>query len=96
MKRFCFFTIAILMLLPLHWATSQQAKIDTGTNIGVKEVKLAIPLFPSTSGVDKSAQLTQVFNQVLWDDLDYTGNLNLVARSFYPLGNFAGPGDIRV
>src|SRR5262245_38330079 len=95
MKRFLSFSI-LLALLPFHRALSQQGRIDTGITEGVKAARVAIPLLQSTSGGDKSGQLTQLFNQVLWDDLEYTGNLVLISRSFYPLGTFANPGDIRV
>jgi TolB protein len=94
MKRLL--TITILILLPVRWAASQQAQIESGTNRGVTAVRLALPLFSSTSGGDQSAKLTQIFNDVLWNDLDNTGPITLVSRSFYPVGNFVNPGDIHV
>jgi TolB protein len=94
MKRL---SIAILMLLlPVHWAASQQGRIEIGVNSGVKAVTIALPPFPTTSSGGKSDQLAKVFNDVLWDDLEYTGNINLVSKSFYPLGKFGSPGDIKV
>src|SRR5438093_7916464 len=90
------FTLAILMLLPLHWASAQQGRIEVRIDTGATAVKVAIPSFPSTSGGDKATQLTKLFNDVLWDDLNYTGNLVLLSPSFYPVGNFANPGDIHI
>src|SRR4029453_8436430 len=47
------------------------------------------------AGDAKTVQLTDLFNKVLWDDLDYSGVVTLVSRSFYPLGKFGSPADIK-
>lgn len=73
----------------------QQGRIDTGTNRGVIGVKIAVPEFQPAATDDKAAVLTSVFNKVLWDDLEYSGVLTLVSRSFYPLGQFDSSDDIR-
>jgi TolB protein len=72
--------------------------IQTGVTFsttGTPAVRIALPEFrPATS--DANAQrLTQVFNETLWNDLELSGNIELASRSFYPLGTFALPGDIR-
>src|SRR5215471_2440234 len=95
MKR-RYLILSFLLLLPVSWANSQQAQIDTGIRgQGPAAIRIAVPLFESTSG-SNGQQLSQIFNQVLWDDLAYSGNLELASRSFYPLGKIAGPGDVRV
>jgi len=94
MRRFLFFLI--LLLLPLHWSLSQQGRITTTIDKGAGEIKIAIPILQPTTAGDKSTQLSQIFNQVLWDDLEYAGSITLISRSFYPLGRFASPGDIKV
>ncbi|HMF01563.1 MAG TPA: Tol-Pal system beta propeller repeat protein TolB [Terriglobia bacterium] len=76
-------------------APKRAAQIRTGTNQGVIGVKIAVPEFQSASSDPKTAALLAIFNKVLWDDLDYAGGLTLVSRSLYPLGKFAGPGDIK-
>ena len=69
-------------------------QIFGGTKEGAIGVKLAIPEFQAATGDTKAAALTEVFNKVLWDDLDYSGGVTLVSRSLYPLGKFTSPGEI--
>lgn len=54
----------------------------TGTGLGVKKVRLALPDF--ASGNTATQPLAQVFNQVLWNDLDYSGLVDMASKSFYP------------
>jgi TolB protein len=77
-------------------SASPQGRIDAGTNIGTQEVRIAFPAFQSRSNDANAVKLTSLFNQVLWDDLDYSGNVALVSRSFYPIGKFQEPTDIKV
>jgi TolB protein len=77
------------------YARVQTPQIQTGTRSGVIGVKIAVPEFQPLGADAKSLQLTELFNKVLWDDLDYSGVVTLVSRSFYPLGKFSGPGDIK-
>jgi TolB protein len=55
----------------------------TGTGMGVKKVRLALPDFAARNAATQP--LAQVFNQVLWSDLDYSGLVEMVSKSFYPL-----------
>lgn len=91
--------IASLLIATVAYghAYVQGPQIQTGTRTGIVGVKVAIPEFQQASGSTdpKTAQLTDLFNKVLWDDLEYSGVLTLVSRSFYPLGKFANPGDIK-
>ncbi|MBI4474012.1 MAG: PD40 domain-containing protein [Acidobacteria bacterium] len=73
----------------------QIPQIQTGTREGVLGVRLALPEFQPTSSDPKLVTLTALFNQVLWDDLGYSGVVTLVSRSFYPVGRFSVPGDIK-
>lgn len=77
-------------------ASAQRGQIAAGTGKGVLGVKIAIPQFQASTADPKTAELTALFNTVLWDDLEYSGVLTLVNRTLYPLGKFAGPGDIKV
>jgi TolB protein len=77
------------------YARIQTPQITTGTSSGVIGVKIAVPEFQPLGADAKTIQLTNVFNKVLWDDLDYSGVVTLVSRSFYPLGKFSNPGDIK-
>jgi TolB protein len=87
---FLFIALAVAVAAP-----KRAAQIRTGTNQGVIGVKIAVPEFQSASSDAKTTALLATFNKVLWDDLDYAGGLTLVSRSLYPLGKFAGPGDIK-
>src|ERR1041385_2473317 len=73
-----------------------QGRVDTGINVGANEVRLAFPEFQARSTDPNLVKFTALFNQVLWDDLDYNGSISLVNRSFYPLGKFQSPTDIHV
>jgi TolB protein len=73
----------------------QQGRIDSGTNQGAQVVRIAVPEFQPASQDPKTTALTTLFNKVLWDDLDYSGGVALVSRSFYPIGKFSAPGDVR-
>ena len=74
----------------------QRGQIEIGINRGVLGVKIAVPEFLAAGTDPKTAMLAAVFNQVLWDDLEYSGVLTVVSRSLYPLGRFSGPGDIKI
>jgi len=75
-------------LKPATTGTVQQSQIDIGINKGILGVKIAVPEFQPAATDEKTAALTTLFNQVLWNDLDYSGVLTLVSRSFYPIGKF--------
>jgi len=59
--------------------------VKTGTSLGVEKVRLAVPDFkPSTTDPANTA-LLKTFNDTLWNDLDVSGVVELVSKSFYPL-----------
>jgi TolB protein len=59
--------------------------VKTGTSLGVEKVHLAVADFkPSTSDPGNTA-LLKTFNDTLWNDLDVSGVVELVSKSFYPL-----------
>ena len=59
--------------------------VKTGTSLGVEKVRLAVPDFkPSTTDPQNTA-LLKTFNDTLWNDLDVSGVVELVSKSFYPL-----------
>src|SRR2546426_1183068 len=76
---------------PTH---SEQGRVEAGTNIGAQEVRLAFPEFQPKGSDPNAVKLTNLFNQVVWDDLDYSGSVALVSRSFYPVGKFQVPTDV--
>jgi len=89
-----FFGLASISLYSVE--ARQRPDIQGGTNTGVQIVKIAVPEFQAAAEDPKAEALTATFNKVLWDDLDYSGVVTLVSRSFYPLGQFSSPEHIRV
>src|SRR5215469_17455668 len=55
----------------------------TGTGLGVSKVRVAVPDI-GVRGTTPPA-LEKTFHDVLWNDLEYSGVLELVSASFYPL-----------
>ncbi len=78
--RTLWLAVLILCLLPVRPAA--QDWFRTGTGLGVKKIRLALPDF---SGPGPNSSLGALFNQVLWNDLEYSGILEMVSKSFYPL-----------
>src|SRR5690349_13073120 len=92
MKTFGFLLIAITATTA---AFGLQGRFETGTDRGAATVKIAIPEFQPAAADAKTVALTAIFNQVLWDDLDFSGGVSIVGRSLYPIGKFSGPEDIK-
>src|SRR5579863_10124864 len=65
----------------------------TGTGLGVSKARLAVPdtVARSTFG----PPLPKTFHDVLWADLEYSGILDLVSPSFYPLQAPGQPSDLK-
>src|SRR6202140_2017565 len=59
--------------------------VKTGTSLGVEKVRLAVPDFKPSTGDPQNAALLKTFNDTLWNDLDVSGVVELVSKSFYPL-----------
>ena len=88
--RFWIFLLT-LSLLADSPAYGQEDIIRSGTGIGIERPRLAVSSFRATP---ESATLLRRFDETLWNDLDYSGILDLVSRSFYPLALPARPGDV--
>ena len=59
--------------------------VKTGTSLGVEKVRLAVPDFKPSTSDPQNAALLKTFNDTLWNDLDVSGVVELVSKSFYPL-----------
>jgi TolB protein len=59
--------------------------VKTGTSLGMEKVRLAVPDFKSSSPDPRNGTLLKTFNDTLWNDLDVSGVVELVSKSFYPL-----------
>jgi TolB protein len=77
-------------------AAGSQARIEGGINVGATTVRLALPFFP-ISGTNLPADagpLVDTFNETLWDDLEFSGIIELIGQSFYPVSQVSNPADI--
>lgn len=59
--------------------------VKTGTSLGVAKVRLAVADFKPSSTDPQNTALLKTFNDTLWNDLDVSGVVELVSKSFYPL-----------
>lgn len=71
-----------------------QDQIKTGTGLGVEKVRLAVPDFKPSTEDPQNTALLKTFNDTLWDDLDNSGVVELVSKSFYPLQVPGQPTDV--
>ena len=75
--------VAILVLLGLTApGVRAQDWFRTGTGLGVSKPKVAVADFVSRN--DTSAMLSALFSDVVRNDLDFSGILELASKSFYP------------
>jgi hypothetical protein len=68
---------AALILAPMTPTVLRAQQIVAGTNLGMKSVKLAVPEFRPTKPEPKINHLADVFNETLWNDLDFSGTVAL-------------------
>src|ERR1700719_3133323 len=74
--------LAALLILFGAKPAAAQDWFKTGTGLGVSKVRVAAPDF-AVRGATAPA-LEKTFHDVLWNDLEYSGILELVSASFYP------------
>ena len=74
--------IAVVFLSGPH-PTAAQDWFKTGTGLGITKARVAVPDTVARSTFTQP--LPKTFHDVLWADLDYSGILDLVSPSFYPL-----------
>ncbi len=78
---------ALVLFLSLLLSTSLFAQdwVKTGTSLGVEKIRLAVPDFKAANSDPQNAALLKTFNDTFWNDLDNSGVVELVSKSFYPL-----------
>src|SRR3954466_4275954 len=78
---------AVLLILTAVLPAVVQAQdwVKTGTSLGVEKVRLAVADFKTSTNDPANAALLKTFNETLWNDLDVSGVVELVSKSFYPL-----------
>lgn len=75
-------SVVLYSALPARQASQRQDVIKFGIDLKLELLKLAVADFRVSS--NEAAPLARVFNEVLWNDLDYAGIFDLVSKSFYP------------
>ena len=72
---------------------AQNDLIRTGTGIGMDRMRLAVSSFFASP---ENAPLTRVFDDTLWNDLDYAGIFELASKSMYPLSLPSRPTEMKL
>jgi TolB protein len=89
-------TAWILILLAFLASTCSFAQdwVRTGSGLGVEKVRLAVPDFKPSNSDPQNTALLKIFNDTFWNDLDNSGVVELVSKSFYPLQIPGQPSEI--
>jgi TolB protein len=79
--------LSLLILLGSLFPSTSFAQdwVRTGSGLGLDKVHLAVPDFKPSSSDPQNDALLKAFNDTLWNDLDNSGVVELVSKSFYPL-----------
>src|SRR5260370_37079872 len=85
--------LGLLFCLAVTPANAQDW-VRTGTSLGAEKVRLAVPDFKSSASDAQNTALLKAFNATLWNDLDNSGVVELVSKSFYPLQVPGQPSDV--
>jgi len=86
--------LLLLLTCPLLRVAGQDW-MKTGTNRGAP-VRMAAPDFKAAGSDPQTGPLNTVFNQTLWYDLDNSGILEMVPKSFYPLQTPGTPAEMKL
>ena len=76
-------SILVAIALASLSASAQEDWFRTGTGMGVEKVRMAVPPFAAYS--TEVETLTGVFNATLQTDLRFSGLIDLISPSFFPL-----------
>ncbi len=87
-------TAILALLLFCVCPLPAQDWVRTGTSLGVEKVRLAVPDFKPSTADPQSAALLKTFDDTFWNDLDNSGVVELVSKSFYPLQGPGQPAEI--
>jgi len=87
---FAFLTFLAFLAIP----AGAQDWVRTGSGLGVEKVRLAVPDFKASTGDPQNTALLKTFNDTLWNDLDNSGVVELVSKSFYPLQVPSQPAEV--
>jgi TolB protein len=85
---------ALLLLSSPSFAQQQEPWFRTGTGIGQEKPRIAVSDFVSKS--DSAKSHATMFTNVVRDDLNFSGVLELASPSFYPTTVPSQPGELRM
>jgi TolB protein len=88
--------LSLVILLGSLLASTSLAQdwVRTGSGLGVDKVRLAVPDFKASTSDPQNDALLKTFNDTFWNDLDNSGVVELVSKSFYPLQVPGQPPDV--
>ncbi len=92
-KRFKYVSIILLAMSCVPHAARAQDWIKTGTGLGLEKPRVAVADFAPR--VDPAKNHSALFTQVVRDDLQFSGILDLVSPSFYPPQAPSQPSELR-
>jgi len=84
---------AFVLLFVLAAPAAAQDWFRTGTGLGVEKARVAVADFAPRNST--AQPLSSIFTEVLRADLDYSGILELVSKSFYPLQVPSAPSELQ-
>ena len=87
---------ALLLLLFALPALAQNDWIRTGTGLGVEKPRIAVADFKATNADPTTGSLQKVFDDTLFNDLQQSGILEVVSKSFYPLQQPGSPEEVKL
>jgi TolB protein len=88
--------LSLLILLCAVFPASSFAQdwVRTGSGLGVDRVRLAVPDFKPANTDPQNDALLKTFNDTFWNDLDNSGVVELISKSFYPLQTPGQPTEV--
>jgi TolB protein len=87
------FVIFAALLISVASPAMAQDWFKTGTGLGVTKARVAVPDAAARSAFGQP--LPKTFHDVLWADLEYSGILDLVSPSFYPVQVPSQPSELK-
>jgi TolB protein len=94
LRTLCAMSLLAVACVLLASGARAQDWVRTGSGLGVEKVRLAAPDFKPGNGDPQNAALLKTFNDTFWNDLDNSGVVELVSKSFYPLQVPGQPAEI--
>ena len=92
-NRLKYVSVILLAMSCAPHATRAQDWIKTGTGLGLEKPRIAVADFAPR--VDPAKNHSALFTQVVRDDLQFSGILDLVSPSFYPPQSPSQPSELR-